>query len=157
MAETTKAKVGLLGLMVELYDRMFPELRAMMTGFAQELVDTLAPFAEVDFPGVCNTRERVEQAVAHFEADDKDLLLVVLLTYAPSHIALRALKDTRLPIVIFNTQQLKGVTPAIVSMDTTRNHGMHGVQDLANVLLRAGRQCHVVTGHYQDPRALREI
>ncbi len=157
MAETTKAKVGLLGLMVELYDRMFPELRTMMTGFGQELAASLAPYADVDFPGVCNTRERVEQAVAQFEADGKDLILVVLLTYAPSAIVLRALKDTRLPIVIFNTQQLEAVTPGVVSMDTTRNHGMHGVQDLANVLLRAGRPFHIVTGHYRDPRALREI
>jgi len=156
MTDTEKAKVGLLGLMFDLYDR-WPELKPMMAEFAEELVNTLSPFAEVAFPGVCNTREQVDQAVADFEAGEKDLLMVVLLTYAPSHIALPALGHTRLPILIFNTQQLYAVSQDTLSMDTTKNHGMHGVQDLANVLLRARREFHIVTGHYKDERTLAEV
>ncbi|MCX6030873.1 MAG: hypothetical protein NT169_16455 [Chloroflexi bacterium] len=156
MNQVGKARVGLLGLMFDLYDA-WPELKPMMAEFAGQLVEELAPFAEADFPGVCNTREQVERAVAGFEADGKDLIIVVLLTYAPSHIALPALLATRLPILIFNTQQLAGVGPETLSIDTTKNHGMHGVQDLANVLLRAGRPFHIVTGHYRDPRALAEV
>jgi len=156
MNTTGKAKVGLLGLMLELYDA-WPDLKPSMAEFAREVVDTLSPFAEVEFPGVCNTREQVERTVAAFEANNKDLLIVVLLTYAPSHIALPALLRTRLPILIFNTQQLYAVGPDTRSIDTTRNHGMHGVQDLANVLLRAGRSFYLVTGHYKDTRTIEEV
>jgi L-arabinose isomerase len=156
MTDAKKANVGLLGLMFDLYD-LFPEIKPMVAEFAEELVDTLSPFAQVDFPGVCNTREQVEQAVADFEDSGKDLLMVVLLTYAPSHIALPALSRTRLPILIFNTQQLRAITRETVSVDTTRNHGMHGVQDLANVLLRAECKFHLVTGHYQDEQTLAEV
>ena len=148
-----KAKVGLLGLMFDLYD-ILPNLKPKMATFARELVTSLAPFADVDFPGVCNTREQVDGAVAAFEADDKELILVVLLTYAPSHIALPALLRTRLPVVIFNTQQLPGITADVTAQQTLENHGMHGVQDLVNVLLRAGQEIHLVTGHYQDQAAL---
>jgi len=151
-----KAKVGLLGLMLELYD-LVPGLKPRMAEFAQDLVHTLADFADVDFPGVCNTREQVDEAVARFEAEGKDLILVVLLTYAPSHIALPALLHTRLPYVIFNTQQLHTVTAQVTSQDTTKNHGMHGVQDLCNVLLRAGHCPKLVSGHYRDPNALAEL
>ncbi len=156
MNTTGKTKVGLLGLMLELYDA-WPGLKPAMAEFAHELGDALSAFAEVEFPGVCNTREQVERAVTAFEADGKDLLLVVLLTYAPSHIALPALLRTRLPILIFNTQQLYSVGPDTRSIDTTRNHGMHGVQDLTNVLLRAGRAFHLVTGYYQDAHAIEEV
>ncbi|MCJ7548782.1 MAG: arabinose isomerase [Anaerolineae bacterium] len=148
-----KARVGLLGLMFDLYD-ILPDLKPKMAAFARELVISLAPFADVDFPGVCNAREQVDQAVATFEADDKDLILVVLLTYAPSHIALPALLRTRLPVVIFNTQQLPGIAADVTAQQTLENHGMHGVQDLGNVLLRAGQELHLVTGHYQDQAAL---
>jgi L-arabinose isomerase len=79
------------------------------------------------------------------------------LTYAPSHIALPALLKTRLPILIFNTQELYGVDAGTLGIDTTRNHGMHGVQDLANVLLRAGRPFDIVTGHYQDPGTVAQV
>jgi L-arabinose isomerase len=156
MSDVKRAKVGLLGLMLKLYDQL-PELKPAMAEFAQELVETLSPFAEIGFPGVCNTREQVDQAVASFEAEDVDLIIVVLLTYAQSHIALPALTRTRLPILIFNTQRLQAVTQQTTSWETTENHGMHGVQDLANVLLRAGRRFELVTGHYQDERAVREV
>ena len=153
---TQKAKVGLLGLMLDLYD-LWPELKVAEAGFAQELVETMSPFAEVDFPGVCTTREQVDAAVKGFEAGGKDLLMVVLLTYAPSHIALPALKHTSLPVLIFNTQQLYQLDAATTSDATTRNHGMHGVQDLTNVLLRSGVSFELVTGHYLDPATQAEI
>ena len=156
MTKTRKAKLGLLGLMFELYDR-WPDLKPMMAQFVAELVNTLSPFAELDFPGICSTREQVDNAITHFESDGKDLIVIVLLTYAPSHIALPALTRTQLPLLIFNTQQLPGVTLNTSSMDTTKNHGMHGVQDLANVLLRAGRKFHIVTGHYKDERTVAEV
>ncbi len=156
MPNAKKAQVGLLGLMIELYD-IWPDIKVNMTQFGQELVKTLSPFADVEFPGVCNTREQVDAAVAGFEASGKDLIMVVCLTYAPSHIALPALLHTRLPILIFNTQEMYAVTQDTRSADTTKNHGMHGVQDLANVLLRAGREFHLVTGHYRDPRTLEQI
>ena len=156
MNEIRKARVGLLGLMFDLYDA-WPQLKLDMAEFGGQLVDALAPFAEVEFPGVCSNREQVERAVTGFEASGKDLIVVVLLTYAPSHIALPALLATRLPILIFNTQQLFEINRETQGIDTTRNHGMHGVQDLANVLLRAGRPFHIVTGHYQDARTLAEV
>jgi len=156
MSETKRAKVGLLGLMLELYD-LLPELKPSETWFADQIVESLAPFADVEFPGVCNTREQVDRAVAGFEADGKDLIVVVLLTYAQSHIALPALSRTRLPVLIYNTQRLPAVTQDTTSWETTENHGMHGVQDLANVLLRAGAEFRIVTGHYEDADTVAEV
>jgi L-arabinose isomerase len=156
MADAKKARIGLLGMMTQLYEA-WPEIKPMLAAFGEELVETLSPFAEVAFPGVCTTRQQVDEVVAGFEASGKDLLLVVLLSYAPSHIALPALQRTPLPILILNTQELQAITQDTRAADTTKNHGMHGVQDLANVLLRAGRAFQIVTGHYQDERLLAEV
>jgi len=156
MTQTKKARVGLLGLMFQLYDR-YPELKPEMAKFAEELVRVMSPFADVSFPGVCNTRAQVNEAVARFESEEADLLMVVLLTYAPSHIALPALCGTSLPILIFNTQREFAITADTDAGVTLRNHGMHGVQDLANVLLRSGRGFHILTGHYKDKKTLTEL
>ena len=150
MIATNRARLGMIGLMFDLYDR-WPDLKIQEAQFAGELVQAFSPFAAVDFPGVCTTHEQVDEALRRFEAEGKDLVLVVLLTYAPSHIALRGLLKTSLPILILNTQQLYEITSGTTGDDTTRNHGMHGVQDLTNVLLRAGRSFQVVTGHYPRP------
>ena len=128
-----------------------------MDQFGHELAQSLNPFADVCYSGVCNTRGQVEQAIAGFEAGRQDLIIVVLLTYAPSHIAAPALCRTRLPVLLFNTQQLESITDQVTGDQTTHNHGMHGVQDLANVLLRAGRAFDIVTGHYREDETLAEV
>lgn len=156
MSKEKKAKVGFLGLMLQLYDR-YPEIKPAMVEFANELIGTMSSFADVIFPGVCNTRQFVNNAIDEFERQKVDLLMVVLLTYAPSHIALTGLCRTKLPILIYNTQQAYSVDQDSPPDITFKNHGMHGVQDLANVLLRAGRKFHILTGHYKNDKTLNEL
>lgn len=156
MTQEKKAKVGLLGMMTQYYEA-WPEIKPMLLEFGKVLVGRLSSFADVHFPGICTTREQVDQAVTTFEADGLDLIIIVPLTYSPSHIALSALQRTRLPILFFNTQEMGAITSETRSADTTKNHGLAGMQDLANALLRAGRRFHIVTGHYQDERALAEV
>lgn len=156
MADAKRARVGLLGMMIQSYEA-WPEIKPALAQFGEELVRTLSPFAVVDFPGVCTTRDQVDQAVARFEADGLELLLVVSLSYAPSHIALPALQRTRLPILIWSTQELEAITRETRSADTAINHGLAGVQDLANVLRRTGCEFYFVAGHYRDERALAEV
>jgi len=151
-----KAEVGLLGLTFELYDKI-PGLKPALAKFAEELSKVFSPFANVSFPGVCNTRSQVNQAVASFEANNVDFLMVVLLSYAPSHIALPTLLRTNLPILIFNTQKAYSITAETKPEVTLHNHGMHGVQDLANVFLRSGREFNIVTGHYQDDETIGQV
>jgi L-arabinose isomerase len=59
--------------------------------------------------------------------------------------------------VLFNTQELAGIGEGFAEIDMLRNHGMHGQQDLANTLLRAGKPFGVVTGHWEDPATLAEL
>jgi len=151
-----KARVGLLGLMLKLYDR-YPEIKPAMAEFAGELVSTMSPYADVIFPGVCNTRQLVNEAIAKFENEKVDLLMTVLLTYAPSHIALPGLSKTKLPILIFNTQKEYSITKDSGPDVTFKNHGMHGVQDLSNVLLRSGKEFRILTGHYKDEKTLNKL
>jgi len=143
--------------MLELYDEAFPDLKPTKAAFAEELVKGVAEFAEVDFPGVVNTREQVDQAVARFENKGVDLLIVVLLSYTDSLIALPALRRTRLPILVFNTQQLAGVTERTLFSDIIENHSLPGVQDLTNVLRRVGRSFCILTGHYKDPATIEAL
>lgn len=154
--EKLRPRIGLLTLKFKLYDAI-ATLESEMASFAKELSATIGDFADVEWPGICKTREEVDQAVRLFETKNLDIVIVVLLTYTPSHVALQALKTTRLPVLIFNTQRLFEVAADMDPSELIRNHGMHGVQDLTNVLLRAGKDFKLVTGHYKDEKALAEI
>ena len=153
----TQPRFGLLGLMLELYDRAVPDLKPQQEAFARELVSTLEGLGEVIWEGIAVTREEVDARLAAMQAQGADLVVVVHFSYAPSLIALPGLLRTPLPIVLFNTQQLAAVDENFGYEGMLRNHGVHGQQDLANVLRRAGRAFGGVTGYYADPAALREL
>jgi len=150
-------RVGLLTLFFDLYLATLGDLLTVQREFAQQLAGRLGESNQVVFPGVCTNRSEVDRAVAQFHRDEVDLVVVVFLTYAPSLYAMPALQRTPHPVVLFNTQKLRAVTADLKSSDTLENHGVHGVQDLANVLPRVGRPFHVVTGFWRDETAMAEL
>ena len=82
-------------------------------------------------------------------ARDLDGVLVVMLTYGPAMRVARLLAETRLPVCLANIQPVPAVTPAWDMADLTYNQGIHGAQDTANAMVRAGRAFHVVTDDWQ--------
>ena len=150
-----RPKVGLLALTLEFYERSGPQLRQGREKFVRErLMPALAEVAEVRFEGAVFRRQDVERTVAGFEADGVDVLLVVLLSYSPSLISAPALRRTRLPIVVWNTQELYAVDESYGEAELIANHGVHGTHDLCNVLVRAGVPFGYVTGHLKDAGAV---
>ena len=68
-----------------------------------------------------------------------------MLTYGPGMRVSRALSHTPLPICLANVQPVPGVTAEWDMADLTYNQGIHGAQDTANAMVRAGRPFHVIT------------
>jgi len=153
-----RPKVGLLALTLELYETLALGLRASRESWVRrEILPALQPHADLLFQGAVFRREEIEATIAAYEAADADALLIVLLTYSPSQLALPALQHTRLPIVIWNTQELPVVGHSFTVAAMIDNHGVHGTQDLANVLLRAGVTFHYVTSLPGDPQGISEL
>ncbi len=158
MTPPARPQLGLLSLTLELYETLAPGLRASREAWLREtLIPALGTQADVHFEGAVFRREDIEATVARFEAMHLDALAVVLLTYSPSQLALPALRRTRLPLVIWNTQELLAVDSAFTTAAMIDNHGVHGTQDLANVLTREGVAFHYVTSAATDPDGLAEL
>jgi len=157
-SEPSKPRVGLLALTLELYEQLVPDLRPQREQWVREAVlPALAPVANVQFDRAVYRREDIEAVVRGFEASGVDTLLVMCLAYSPSQIALPALRQTHLPIVVWNTQELYGVDQDFDGAKMIANHGVHGTQDLSSVLLRTGVRFEYVTSHLDDPEALDEL
>ncbi len=158
MNQTVRPRVGLLALTLELYETLMPNLRASREGWLRRaVIPALAREADILFTRAVVRRADIEGAVAEFEAARADALLVILLTYSPSQLALPALQRTRLPIAIWNTQELRAVDRTFTQAHMVDNHGVHGTQDLANVLTRSGVRFHYVTSPDNDAEGLREL
>ncbi len=158
MNSSPRPKIGLLALTLEFYETLAPELRPSREAWLrQSVLPALQRDADVLFTKAIFRREDIEAAVSEYEAAGSEVLMVLLLTYSPSQLALPALRRTRLPILIWNTQELGAVDRSFTVANMIENHGVHGTQDLANVLVRAGVPFHYVTSQATETAGLQEL
>lgn len=143
-------RIGMLGIMQELYDEMIPRITEHQAVFARELVARLAPAAEVVFTEPARNQDDVERILKDLLGRGLDGVMIVMLTYGPAMRTVRALKECPLPVLLANIQPEPVVTDAWTMDDLTYNQGIHGAQDQANALLRAGIPYSVVTEEWRS-------
>ena len=141
-------KVGLLPMYVELYDLTTPEIRPDIDAFhalvGKRLTETGLDVVNVP---VCRLEKEFKAAIEEFEKQDVDAIVTVHLAYSPSLQSEKPLAATKLPIIVLDT------TPDFTYDQTTDpsalmlNHGIHGVQDMCNLLIRNGKKFTVFAGH----------
>jgi L-arabinose isomerase len=147
----SRPRIGLLGIMQALYDDMLPGITERQAGYAHAVGEALGGVADVVVSSPVKDRPDAERVMAELEGQDLDGLLVVMLTYGPAMRVARLLAETPLPICLANVQPVPEVTTAWDMADLTYNQGIHGAQDTANAMVRAGRPFHVVTEDWHAP------
>jgi len=73
-----------------------------------------------------------------------------MLTYGPAMRTVRALMEAQVPLALLNIQPERSVTADWDMSDLTYNQGIHGAQDQANALVRAGLPFSVITGDWRS-------
>ena len=143
-------RIGVLGIMQDLYDEMIPGIAVRQEGYAAELAASLAAVGEFIPTKAVKYREDAERELRQFEAAGLDGVLVVMLTYGPAMRVARLLAESRLPVCLANIQPEPSVTAAWDMADMTYNQGVHGAQDTANAMVRAGRRFCVLTDDWRS-------
>ncbi len=151
-------KAGLLPLYIKLYDDFSSGMRTEIDRFHHAISDALRAkgLDIVDVP-VCRIKEEFEAAIAKFEAEDCDCMITLNLAYSPSLEASDAIAKTYLPVIVLDT------TPDYVYNQKSDpeildyNHGIHGVQDLCNLMRRNGKGYVICAGHYEKSDVLDRV
>ncbi|NLF92341.1 MAG: hypothetical protein GX564_00515 [Oligosphaeraceae bacterium] len=142
-------KIGLLPLYLQLYDEVKPEIRPTLEPF----VDTIAGQftqrqVEVLKAPVCCRQAEVTAALSSFTAAGVTAVVTLHLAYSPSLEAADALAASELPLLLLDTTPAYDFNFAPAGK-TMANHGIHGVQDLANMLGRRKKEFLLYAGHWQ--------
>lgn len=142
--------IGVLGIMQSLYDDMIPGITERQADYARQVAERLSGVADCVVARPVRGRADAERAMREFENDDLDGVLVVMLTYGPSLRVTRMFSQLRLPVCLANIQPDSAVTPAWDMADMTYNQGIHGAQDTANAMVRAGLAFDVITEEWRS-------
>lgn len=153
-----KPKIGLLPLYLELYDKTMPELRNRIDGFRNEIIQQLEKRnLDVTAAPVCRLKREFSEAVKSFEEEKVDAIVTVHLAYSPSLESIDALSATRLPIIILDTTPTYNFGPCQDVEEIMYNHGIHGVQDMCNLLLRRGKKFFLEAGHWEKSYVIERV
>src|SRR3954465_15590408 len=93
----TRPRVGVLGIMQELYDEMLPGITERQGAYAEALGAALSEGVDVQVAAPARNRADIESVLRGFENDGLDGVLVVMLTCGPGMRVARAPRETRPP------------------------------------------------------------
>ncbi|HEX3832367.1 MAG TPA: L-fucose/L-arabinose isomerase family protein [Solirubrobacteraceae bacterium] len=143
-------RIGLLGIMQELYDEMIPGITEHQAAYAAEVAAQLSGVADVSFTRPARNRADIEERAAELVAEGVDGIMIVMLTYGPAMRSVHALRAVQVPLLLANIQPRRTITADWTMDDLTYNQGIHGAQDQANALLRAGVPCSIITADWRS-------
>jgi L-arabinose isomerase len=153
-----KPRAGLLPFYIKLYDDRMPDKRPRIESFYRQIAEALqARGLDVLTAPVCRLRKEFEAAVRGFEQGGAEAIVTLHLAYSPSLESADPLAESRLPVIVCDTTPAYGYGPDQDPDELMYNHGIHGVQDLCNLLLRRGKPFQLEVGHWQRSDVLDRV
>lgn len=153
-----EAVVGLLPLYLELYDKRTPELRPRINAFYKHITKELSKRGvTVITSDVCRLKEEFSQAITLFESKNADAIVTLHLAYSPSLESIDILKSTQLPLIVLDTTETFVFDENTPAEEIMYNHGIHGVQDMCNMLLRNNKVFEIFAGHLKNSDVMERI
>lgn len=151
-------KIGLLPLYVKLYDECLSWMRPKVEAYYTDVTEKMrATGLEVLTSPICRLEDEFRAAITRFEREGAEVLVTLHLAYSPSLQSEKPLKECKLPIVILDTTPdfeffSEGSTEGI-----DYDHGIHGVQDMCNLLIRNEKPFSIFAGHYIESDVCQKV
>ena len=153
-----KTKVGLLPLYIELYDDCAADKRPRMQRFYDQIAAALERAGlDVIRAPICRVKKEFAAAIRTFERGQADALVTLHLAYSPSLESAEALATTHLPVIVLDTTPTFEFGPTQDPAEVMFNHGIHGVQDMCNLLIRNGKPFAMEAGHWQESDVMARV
>ena len=155
-----KIKVGFLPLYIKLYDDANGVgYRTPMENYMHMAITMLkAQGIDVVVSDVCRLKSEFDTAANMFNEADVDAVITMHLAYSPSLESIEALLSLKAPIIVFDsTPDYELIKSAAFKGKIGPNHGIHGVQDMCNLLKRNGKPYYICAGHALHSEVVAEL
>lgn len=107
---------------------------------------------------ICRVKDEFDRAAKKFNDADVDAVITQHLAYSPSLESIEALLSLKAPIIVFDTTpDYELIKVAGYQARVSANHGIHGVQDMCNLLKRNHRPYFLCAGHALHSEVVSEV
>jgi|GEM_PF-5830473 len=144
-----RLRAVLAPLYLKLYEDVAPGLKESLAPMIAGVAKIIGETAEVLTLPVIRSQEDIARLKEACGNEDIDCVITLHISYSPSLLTASALADIQKPILMIDTTLDQGFD-AMSETYLLKNHGIHGVMDLAAVLRSMGVNYSVCAGHYMD-------
>ena len=156
-----KIKVGYLPFYIKLYDDSNIKWRDPVVAYMNKLIKMIEDrgFEVVPADEICRIKPEFDRAAAKFNSDPEICAVITQhLAYSPSLESIDALKSLKAPLIVFDTTPDRELIKFAETEDRIMdNHGIHGVQDMCNLLKRNRISYELCVGHVSNSPVLDEL
>lgn len=152
-----KPLIGIIGLIADLYKKKMPDFVSNLDIYLKSLVKNFSKFADTVSFFIIHTLDTAEKSFKKMVKSNVDGVVICFLSYSPSLIIEPVFENYNIPVLIWNTQQIKEISQNFKAEDMINNHGMHEVQDLTSVWTRKERLFLLITGHPEQKDTITKI
>ena len=140
---------------IKLYDDSSPEARPRLEKFYKNIAAALREKGlDILESPFCRTMPEFRRAVSGFEEGGAVCIITLHMAYSPSLMSASALAETNLPIIALDVTETYDFGFRQDPGEIMYNHGIHGVMDMCNLLLRNGKLFAIVAGHWEKSDAI---
>ena len=150
MVSFKKPRLGLLGLITDGYESIFPGILARQEKYAKEIANSVSDVVDLYFESPAVNRKSIEATVKKYNDMGLDGIVIILLAYSQGSWLIRALQNNNLPLALAIVQPDQVVQDDWRELDLTVNQGIHGAQDNSNAIIRAGFKCQFFAGNRNE-------
>jgi len=145
-------RIGFLLPVADLYHRLWSDIDQALEGLGARVANTLRDAGLDVFCSLpVSVPQDVETACTDLDGKGIDLLVIALGPYCPSGVLTLALTGSRMPVLLWPMQSIPRLEPQKYDAETVKlNHGVHAVQDLANVLGKTAKPFGLIHGHHEQ-------
>ena len=160
--------IGLFGIGLDTYWPQFKGLKERLEGYLTDISNIIQESSNIKLidVGLIDNPERAETVGSLFRKEQVDLIFLYISTYALSSTVLPVIRNSEIPLVILNIQPVAAIDYKVFNKmkdrgDMTGEWLAHcqacSVPEIANVLNRAGRKYHLITGYLRDSKIKSDI
>ena len=151
-SQTETLRIGMVLPVADLYRRLWSDIDDALERLGGRVAGSLRNAGlDVFCSPAVSVPPQIDAACKDLTDEDVDLLLVALAPYCPSGVLAPALIESPVPVLLWPMQSILRLEPEKYDAEAVKlNHGVHAVQDLANVLGKTTKAFGVLHGHHEQ-------
>lgn len=152
--------IGFIPCLADLYNRLFSvdDINSLKDYIEDVKCDISSEKLQPEFGRLSSTKAQISSEFKKMISSGAEMIVIMLPPYCPSGAIVPAIIEHNIPVVLWASQKMYEIKPEeLTATKVYLSHGVHAVQDIANVLIKSGKSFGILHHQIESPDFIQEL